>query len=67
MSAVKRGLGKGLDVMIPERISENETSNNENVSRETLIPIHYIEPNKSQPRKKFDEESLQELAESIKQ
>lgn len=67
MSAVKRGLGKGLDIMIPERITENETSGNENVSRETLVPIHEIEPNKSQPRKKFDEESLKELAESIKQ
>lgn len=67
MSAVKRGLGKGLDVMIPQRISEAESSGEENVSRETLVPIHEIEPNKTQPRKKFDQDALQELAESIKQ
>ena len=67
MSAVKRGLGKGLDVMIPLRISEKETKGEENVSRETLVPINEIEPNKSQPRKKFDQEALQELADSIRQ
>lgn len=66
MSAVKRGLGKGLDTMIPERITEMEADEN-NVSRETLISIHEIEPNKSQPRKKFDEEALKELSDSIKQ
>ena len=66
MSAIKRGLGKGLDTMIPDRITETE-QREENVSRETLLPLHEIEPNKSQPRKAFDEESLQELAESIKQ
>jgi len=67
MSALKRGLGKGLDVMIPQRISEADLNTEENVSRETFLPINEIEPNKSQPRKKFDQESLQELAESIKQ
>lgn len=66
MSAIKRGLGKGLDTMIPERITEEEAKE-ENVSRETLLPIHEIEPNRSQPRKAFDEESLNDLADSIKQ
>ena len=66
MSAVKRGLGKGLDVMIPERITE-AVEVIENVSRETLLPVHEIEPNKSQPRKNFDEEALKELSDSIKQ
>ncbi len=64
--SVKKGLGKGLDSMIPERIIENKDSDRD-VSRETYIPINEIEPNHSQPRKKFDEDSLQELAESIKQ
>lgn len=68
----KHGLGKGLDSMIPEKInskvSTNEkNANEENVSRETLISINQIEPNKEQPRKNFDEDSLHELAESIKQ
>lgn len=39
----------------------------ENVSRETSIKITQIEPNGEQPRKKFDEESLQELADSMKE
>ena len=65
MSALKRGLGKGLDIMIPERISETDAKE-ENVSRETLLPIRDIEPNKTQPRQMFDDESLQELADSIK-
>lgn len=64
--AVKKGLGKGLDIMIPEKI-ESVEEKSENVSRETMIHINDIEPNKSQPRKRFDEDALQELADSIKQ
>lgn len=65
--AVKKGLGKGLDIMIPEQIIKiDKSEDNKNVSRETFISISNIEPNKTQPRKKFDEDSLQELAESIK-
>jgi len=65
--AVKKGLGKGLDIMIPEQIVEKKNDQTDNVSRETLIPISNIEPNRHQPRKRFDEDALQELAESIKQ
>lgn len=67
----KRGLGKGLDSMIPDRgqslKKETVKVEVENVSRETLIGINEIEPNKEQPRKVFDEDALQELADSIKQ
>lgn len=66
----KRGLGKGLDSMIPEKVEKTLTSEKTeevNVSRETLIGINKIEPNKGQPRKKFDEDSLMELADSIRQ
>jgi ParB family chromosome partitioning protein len=62
--AFKMGLGKGLDSMIPEQYKDENT---ENVSQETMIHISNIEPNKSQPRRKFDEDSLRELADSIKQ
>ena len=65
--SVRKGLGKGLDIMIPEQIVENINKRDENVSRETFIPVSNIEPNGSQPRKRFDEDSLQELADSIKQ
>jgi ParB family chromosome partitioning protein len=64
----KRGLGKGLDSMIPEKVESKKNSpDQDNVSRETLIGINEIEPNKHQPRKNFDEDALHELSESIKQ
>lgn len=43
-----------------------ETSNNEK-SGEVLVKINKIEPNREQPRKAFEEDSLLELADSIKQ
>lgn len=41
--------------------------NQTNVSRETFVKLTDIEPNTEQPRKKFEEESLQELADSMKE
>ncbi len=71
MPGTKKGLGKGLDSMIPDRSekvqAKIETMDVKDVSRETLISINEIEPNKNQPRKHFDEDSIQELADSIKQ
>ncbi len=65
--SVKKGLGRGLDIMIPEKIVEvDNKKKEENVSRETFVAINNIEPNRSQPRKRFDEDALQELADSIK-
>lgn len=69
--APKRGLNqtRGLDALIKqnETIITEEKKSEENVSRETLININLIEPNRLQPRKKFDEDELAELADSIKQ
>lgn len=62
-----KGLGKGLDSMIPPVKGKDKKEKEENVSHETLIGINEIEPNKLQPRKKFDEDGLHELAQSIKQ
>lgn len=62
----KKGLGKGLDVLISKKLPEVATE--ENVSRETLrLNINLIDPNPNQPRKNFDEDALQELAASIKE
>ncbi len=65
----RHGLGKGLDSIIPTRANATVSDKKEmsNVSRETLINITDIEPNREQPRRNFNEDSLQELAESIKQ
>lgn len=72
MANPKRGLGKGLDSMIPKKIVTSESKEEiekkeENVSRETLIKVSEIEPNSDQPRRNFNEDALHELAESIKQ
>lgn len=48
--------------------AESKKSNqHENSNGERMIKISLIEPNRDQPRKKFDEDALQELSESIKQ
>lgn len=68
---VRRGLGKGLDAMIPiqdSSPSEVVETNKENQKEpETIVKITQVEPNREQPRKNFDEDALQELADSIKQ
>lgn len=68
-----RGLGKGLDSLIPMSGSTNSVSEKkavekeDNKASETIVKITQIEPNREQPRKNFDEDALQELADSIKQ
>lgn len=65
MAAKSKGLGRGLDSLIPvDETIEAETKID--VSRETLMNINLIEPNKTQPRRNFDQDALQELTESIK-
>ena len=58
-----RGLGKGLDSLIPATSNESK----EIKQAETIVKIAKVEPNRDQPRKNFDEDALQELADSIKQ
>ena len=63
--AMKKGLGKGLDSMIPEKKTKAELS--EVADKSFLeIKISEIDPNMGQPRKRFDEDELLELSESIK-
>lgn len=62
----KPALGNGLEGMFGvEDIAVEEKE--ENVSRETFLRLSEIEPNRAQPRRNFDEDALQELADSIKQ
>ena len=58
-------LGRGLDALLGEI---DEAYDNEGTQRDEIleIPLKEIRPNPFQPRKSFNEESLQELAESIK-
>lgn len=64
-----RGLGKGLDSLIPKTVEDKKEKavSKETKEPESLVKITKIEPNRDQPRRNFDEDSLQELADSIKQ
>lgn len=58
------GLGKGLDALFIET-ELNQNKVDDNTTEITKIRVSNIEPDKSQPRKSFDEDALQALAESI--
>ena len=60
MATKKSGLGKGLGALMRENDTEKMVSTN-------TLPLNEIIPNKDQPRKTFDETTLAELSESIKQ
>lgn len=67
--AKKTGLGKGLDALFADNnLLQNEEENKIKDGEEIVkkIKIIEIEPNRDQPRKIFDNETLEELAESIK-
>ena len=87
MAAKRKGLGKGINSLIPETDVIRSTPKKKTekkevvkevvkevikevkvpVSGDTMMKISDIEPNREQPRKNFDKEALQELADSIKQ
>ena len=58
--ASNKGLGKGLGALLGD--FDEETREN---TPYKLLPIHKVEPNRSQPRQDFDEEELQALSESL--
>ena len=59
MSTKQRGLGRGLGALIDD-FSVPETQ-----QEVTRLPLQKVEPNPNQPRRRFDEEELQSLADSI--
>ena len=63
----KTGLGKGLDALFADNLLVNEQNADDSNSEKIYkIKVMEIEPNRDQPRRKFDEEALDELASSIK-
>lgn len=69
--AVRKGLGKGLDTLIPKGVVVDSKP----ITVETVVEVEkpdkfvkitMVEPNRNQPRKTFDEDELQELSDSIK-
>ncbi len=78
MGVKRGGLGKGLDSLIPDNGKVPESGRKTKVVEKVIekivekpsevkLKINQIEPNREQPRKKFDEQSLEELADSIRQ
>lgn len=60
MAKKQSGLGKGLGALMLENATDDMVATN-------TLPLNEIIPNKDQPRKTFDEGSIQELAQSIEQ
>lgn len=76
MPIKKKGLGKGLDSLIPDNksmksvTSEKTVESKEDAAAKSgvqVMKINEVEPNRDQPRKNFDEDTLLELSDSIKQ
>lgn len=76
MPIKKKGLGKGLDSLIPDNksmksvTSEKTVKSKEDAAAKSgvqVMKINEVEPNRDQPRKNFDEDALLELSDSIKQ
>ena len=71
MAVKRKGLGKGLDSLIPENKSVKPAAKAEKEESvktgEQMLKINQVEPNREQPRKHFEEDALLELADSIKQ
>lgn len=60
----KTGLGKGLDALFGPTPEEEQVKDNDILKN---LKVNEIEPNRDQPRKNFNQEALEELAESIKE
>lgn len=69
MAGARRGLGRGLEALIPSTPAEAEAAGLEQVdgARFSELPIDAIKPNPRQPRTVFDEDELGELVHSIRE
>ena len=61
MAQKEKGMGKGLSALLGDDFSADFTAPS------STIPLSQIESCRNQPRKSFDQEKLEELAESIRQ
>lgn len=79
MAVKKGGLGRGLDALIPQgkliedkptpQAEEAQKNQGKQIEKDStvMVRITQVEPNRTQPRRNFDEDTLHELADSIKQ
>lgn len=70
--AKRQGLGRGLDALLggmPEAVKEEtplQQTNEKTGDQVVMLRLSDIDPNREQPRRRFDESALQELADSIR-
>ncbi len=68
MAAKKKGLGKGLEsLLMSTDVSVDDNMDDEKIDGLSRININDIKPNENQPRKTFDPEKIEDLANSIKE
>lgn len=71
MSALKKGLGRGFESLIPTDLLDDDfdptARQDEQVSELRHVALNKIHANPDQPRRSFDKEALEQLAESIKE
>jgi len=71
MSAMKKGLGRGFDSLIPTNFLDDTfdttAKQEEKVSEQKSLPLDSIQADPNQPRRNFDATALQELADSVKE
>lgn len=67
MAGKKRGLGRGLDALISETPADPAAVDHSDSEKIQMIRLTDIEPDPKQPRHRFDQEKLEELAQSIKE
>ena len=65
MATKKRGLGKGLDALLSTPPAEDSSSSQQGGEQLRTLPIDLLQRSPYQPRKNFEQEALQELADSI--
>jgi ParB family chromosome partitioning protein len=65
MAGTKTGLGRGFDALLPQNFDSSILLTDED--RIQKVDIERVTPNKNQPRTHFDDEALEQLADSIKQ
>ena len=68
---VQRGLGRGMGALLGDDVVEQEATPQPQteqavVDEVRMLPIHLIDPNREQPRRSFDENALNDLAQSIR-
>ena len=65
--AKRSGLGKGLDAILNDKYDSQALDSAQYIDKSKVVDLKIIdvEPNKEQPRKEFDKEKLDELADSI--